>query len=150
MSKLTYILPLLIFTFFSNAVSAQAVPQGIVVYPKGIVTGKIEKKGTGKNITYLSLPDTISLEDVKSMTAINVIDFDNKNILVLNLISYKLRIDDNGVQMEFETTEPVFNEDIKSRFAALNSGSILYFEEIRVLYPNKTFAHGLPLTLVVR
>jgi len=152
MKKYIKLLLLLItITLCSNAGAQALHPQTVAVCKSGILFNKVKIKKEGKIETPYTVMDTISLEDAQSITAFSIIDFDkNKNIQMLKLISFEFMVDDNGVSYTMESTSTTLTDEMRGSLAAMKSGTILYFKEIRALYPNGDFAYSLPLTLVAR
>jgi len=135
------VFPLLI-SQFANA--QQVYPA--VVTNNGILFGKYRTANDATN----PLPDTISLEEAKSIIAINAIYVDKEQKLSrIKILDYQMTIFEKGDTSTIKNNSEVLSSVMKERLDKVKSGAKLFFEGIKADFSNGESRMAVILSFIV-
>jgi hypothetical protein len=126
MNKPKLLIPFLgLLMLFNNIYADDVYPVAISKY--GMLVGKYKITPDAKN----SIPDTISLEEAKSIFALNAYYIDKKDgPHKLNISEFQMTIINNIDTTKLISKSEMLSEELLSKIKNLKSGANLYFEGI--------------------
>ena len=130
-----------IFHLFNNELCSNRIP--------GLKAILLDKYKTENNATN-PLPDSISIEEAKSIFALNIISVQHdRKIKKERLIQYQMTIVENEQTTTLTNNTELLSEEMILRLSKITSGSKIYFEGILAGDSETESAHVIILYFVV-
>ena len=126
MKKNIFLLFLSSFSFLGYTCLAQDI-YPVAVSSSGILLDKYKTENNATN----PLPDSISIEEAKSIFALNIISvLHDRKIKKEKVIRYQLTIIEHEQTTTITNNTELLSEEMKTRLSRIESGSKIYFEGI--------------------